>query len=47
MKMISGKMIFFFSVFGCIIENALKNILHCCVKDRVEGEWGEACVFGK
>jgi hypothetical protein len=36
MKIISGKMIFF-SVFGCILKNALKNILQCSVKDRVEG----------
>jgi hypothetical protein len=44
MKMISGKMIFFFfSVFGCIPE----NILQCCVKDKAEGAGGEACVFGK
>ena len=49
MKMISGKMIFF-SVFGCIPENASENILLCCAKDRAEGAggWGgEACVFGK
>jgi hypothetical protein len=47
--MISGKMIFFFffSVFGCIPENARENILQCCAKDRVEGAGGEACVFGK
>jgi hypothetical protein len=37
----------FFSVFGCILENASKNILHCCVKDRAEGEGGEVFVFGK
>jgi hypothetical protein len=48
MKMISGKMIFFFFFFffyefGCIPE----NILQCCVKDRVEGVGGKACVFGK
>ena len=35
--MISEKMIFF-SVFGCISENAPENILQCCVKDRVKGE---------
>ena len=46
MKMISGKMIFFF-VFGCILENAQKNILQCCAKDRAEGAGGEACGFGK
>jgi hypothetical protein len=28
---------YFFSVFGCIPENVSKNILQCCVKDRVEG----------
>jgi hypothetical protein len=37
----------FFSVFGCISENALENILQCCVKDRAKGVGGEACVFGK
>ena len=41
--MISGKIIFF-SVFGCILENALKNILQCCVKDRAE-EVGVRCTF--
>jgi hypothetical protein len=48
MKMISGKMIFFF-VFGCILENASKNILQYCAKDRAEGVGGggETCVFGK
>jgi hypothetical protein len=46
MKMILGKMIFFF-VFGCIPKNAPKNILQCYVKDRAEGVGGEACVFGK
>ncbi len=32
----------FFSVFGCITENAPKNILQFCAKDRAEGaeEWG-------
>ena len=40
------KMIFF-SVFGCIPENASENILLCCAKDRAEGAGGEACVFGK
>jgi hypothetical protein len=42
---------FFFSVFGCILENAPENILQCCVKDRVEGArgggGGEACIFKK
>jgi hypothetical protein len=33
--MISKKIIFY-SVFSCILENALKNILQCCVKDKVE-----------
>jgi hypothetical protein len=28
---------FFFSVFGCIPENAPENILQCCVKDKAEG----------
>ena len=37
----------FFSVFGCIPENASKNILQCCVKDRAGGVEGDACVFGK
>ncbi len=37
----------FFSVFGYITENVPENILQCCVKDRVEGVGGEACVFGK
>jgi hypothetical protein len=37
----------FFPVFSCILENALENILQCCVKDRAEGVGGEACVFGK
>ena len=38
MKMISGKMIFFFFfVFRYIPENAPENILQCCVKDRAEG----------
>ena len=37
----------FFSVFGCILENALKNILQCYAKDRAEGAGGEACIFGK
>jgi hypothetical protein len=41
------KMIFFFSVFGCILENALENILQYCAKYRAEGVGGEACVFGK
>ena len=46
--MISGKMIFFFfSVFGCILENAPENIQLCCVKDRAEEMRGETCVFGK
>ena len=44
--MILGKNIFFL-VFSCIPENALENILQCCVKDRTEGVGGEACVFGK
>ena len=35
----------FFSMFGCIPENALENILQCCTKDRVEEAGGEACVF--
>ena len=26
----------FFSLFGCIPENASENILQCCVKDRAE-----------
>jgi hypothetical protein len=30
----------FFSVFGCIPENAPENILQCCVKDRAEGVGG-------
>ena len=34
---------FFFSVFGCILE----NILQCCVKDRAEGVGGEVCIFEK
>jgi hypothetical protein len=46
MKMISGKMIFF-SVFGCIPENASENILQYCVKDSKRGGGGEACIFGK
>ena len=37
----------FFSVFGCIPENAPENILQYCVKDRAEGVGGEVCVFGK
>ena len=36
---------FFFSVFGCIPENTLENILQCCEKDRAEEAGGEACVF--
>ena len=44
MKMIPGKMIFF-SVFGCIPENTLENILQCCEKDRAEEAGGEACIF--
>ena len=47
MKIISGKMIFFFSVFGLIPENVQQNILQCYAKDRVEGAEGETCVFGK
>jgi hypothetical protein len=49
MKMISRKMIFFFffSVFGCIPENASKNILQCYAKDREEETRAEACVFKK
>ena len=35
----------FFSVFGCIPENTLENILQCCEKDRAEEAGGEACVF--
>jgi hypothetical protein len=31
---------YFFSVFGYISENASKNILQCCVKDRAEGVGG-------
>ena len=46
MKMISGKLIFF-SMFGCILKNAPKNILQCCAKDRAERVGGETCVFGK
>jgi hypothetical protein len=46
MKIISEKY-FFFSVFGCIPENVLENILQCCAKDRAEGVGGETCVFGK
>ena len=38
---------FFFSMFGCILENALKNILQCCAEDIAEGAGDEACVFGK
>ena len=34
-------------MFGCISENAPKNILQCCMKDRARGAGGEACVFGK
>ena len=45
--MISEKMNFFFSVFGCIPENAPENILQCCAKDRAKGAGGEVCVFGK
>jgi hypothetical protein len=37
----------FFSVFSCIPENAPKNILLCCVKDRAEGAGSEVYVFGK
>jgi hypothetical protein len=37
----------FFSMFGCTSENASKNILQCCAKDRAEGARAEACVFGK
>jgi hypothetical protein len=37
----------FFSVFGCILENAPKNILQCYAKDREEVAGGEMCVFGK
>ena len=37
----------FFFMSGCIPENAPKNILQYCAKDRVEGTRGEACVFGK
>jgi hypothetical protein len=38
MKMISGKNdFFFFSEFGCILENAPENILQCCAKDKAEG----------
>ena len=40
MQMISGKMIFFFSVFGCILENTPENILQCLTQCEV-------CVFGK
>ena len=42
MKMISGKMIFFFRVW---LHS--ENILQCCVKDRIEGVGVAACVFGK
>ena len=35
---------FFFSMFGCILENIPENILQCCVKDRAEGVWVR-CVF--
>jgi hypothetical protein len=45
--MFSDENDFFFSVFSCILENALKNILQYCVKYRAEGAGGEACVFGK
>ena len=38
---------FFFSMFGCILENALKNILQCCAEDIAEGAGDEVCVFGK
>ncbi len=31
---------FFFSVFGCIPENAPENILQCCGKDKAEGVGG-------
>ena len=37
----------FFSMFGCISEIALKNILQYCAKDKAEGVEGEACIFGK
>ena len=39
------KMIFFFSVFGCIPENAPENILQCYAKDKAKEVGGEACVF--
>ena len=35
------KMIFF-SVFGYIPKNSLKNILQCCMKDKAKGMEGEA-----
>ena len=40
-------MIIFFIVFGCILENALENILQCYAKDKAERAGGEVCVFGK
>ena len=46
-KWFQGKYIYIFFVFGCIPENAMKNILQCCAKDRAEGAGGEAYVFGK
>ena len=46
MQMISRKT-FVFPVFICILENASKNILQCCAKDREEVAGGETCVFGK
>jgi hypothetical protein len=47
MKIISGKMIFFFFVFDLIPENVPENILQCYAKDGAEGAEGETCVFGK
>ena len=47
-KYFQMKMIFFFfPVFGCILENALKNILQCYAKDREEEARAEACIFRK
>ena len=34
-------------MFGCILENAPKNILQCCAEDIAEGAGDETCVFGK
>ncbi len=43
--MISGKMIFF-SVFGCIPENARK-IFYNVVRKMEQKGWGEVCVCRK